>query len=147
MEFVLKKVQIENKSFAFSSILKLSTADEFYSAMTKILGQLSDESFFTADDLIKVDFCVDFSSELTVFFLFSNKTGNLRVQRFSKRHFDRNAAKVIENEQSNDEKRSVSQIFLFFGFAVAENYFDRPKSTNFRKVQTEKRSNSNSTLQ
>ncbi len=44
----------ELNSFLSSSILKVSTADQFYSAMAHLSVQLLDEKIIDADNLIKV---------------------------------------------------------------------------------------------
>jgi hypothetical protein len=46
----------ELNSFLSSSILKVSTADQFYSAMAHLSVQLLDEKIIDADNLIKVKY-------------------------------------------------------------------------------------------
>ena len=45
--------------FLSSSVLKVSTADQFYSAMAHLSVQLLDEKIIDADNLIKVNILID----------------------------------------------------------------------------------------
>jgi hypothetical protein len=59
---------ISNILFFSSSVLKVATADQFYSAMAHLSVQLLDEKIIDADNLIKVNKFCKAKTNIFVFF-------------------------------------------------------------------------------